>query len=83
MSEITTDPEINAGHPTLEAGYTVIQILKLVDNGYSKLEAAERLDISVKSVEQALRYYRLNKSKVDELRQEEREIIREYRNSNQ
>jgi len=82
MSAIIKKPGINAGHPTLESGYTVIQILKLVNSGYSKSEAAERLDIPVESVEQALRYYRQNRAEIDELLREEREIIRKNQKSN-
>lgn len=79
ITGIVSDPDINAGQPTLKEGYTVIQVVRLIEKGLGKQKAADVLGIPPHRVNEALRYYRLNVDSIEQIRNQELAVVKEHR----
>ena len=76
--EIIVDDHYNGGEPSLQSGYTVSQVVMLLEGDYSTTDAAERLEISKDEVEQAIAYYEEHELEIDEIIDEKKVFAEEY-----
>jgi len=76
--DIIQDERYNHGQPSVESGYTVLQVLQLLEGEYDEEGAAERLNVSVEEVEEAQRYYEDNQAEIEQIRAEQERVIEEY-----
>lgn len=76
--QVIVDEKFNEGEPVLESGYTVLQVVDLLEHDYTVHQAAERLEIAAEEVEAAEEYYRNHRSELDDLWAEKRQVAEEY-----
>lgn len=74
MTEIISTPGVLGGKPRLK-GYriSVLDVIELLDSGYTYKEVSEQLDITKEEVKTADNYRQENQSEIKELKKERRE----------
>jgi uncharacterized protein (DUF433 family) len=79
--DIIVDDEYNHGQPSLPSGYTVLQVVQLLEGEFGNESAADRLGVPVEEVQAATAYYRKHRDEIEEWRENKMAVADEYRPS--
>lgn len=74
MADIVSDPDILGGKPRIKgARISVVDVVELLEAGYTTPEVARQLDISNAGVQAARRYWREHPEEISALRDQREE----------
>jgi uncharacterized protein (DUF433 family) len=79
--DIIVKDDYNHGQPSLPSGYTVLQVIQLLEGEFDNKSAADRLNVPIEEIRAASAYYRRHRDEIEEWREEKMAVADEYRPS--
>jgi uncharacterized protein (DUF433 family) len=80
---IVEEEDYNSGQPSLKSGYTVLQVVKLLEADFTIKQAADRLSVPEEEIVEAEKFYQEYTDKIERWRRDEQETIEEYTSGSQ